>query len=85
MDQVDEVGCFAGVYAGCGEMERLGFGALGLLLGDCAGLNHRIEHQVAALDGAVGMVEWIEVAGTLNDAGEHRALGQIELVTSLPK
>jgi hypothetical protein len=60
-------------------MQRLGLGALGLVLGDGAGLHHRVEHQVAALDGAVGMAEGIEVAGALNDAGEHGALGQIEL------
>ena len=40
MNQVDEVGCLAGVYAGFREMERLSFGALGLLLGDGAGFHH---------------------------------------------
>jgi hypothetical protein len=77
--QVDEVGRFAGVHAGRGQMQRLGLGALGLVLGDGAGLDHRIEHQVAALDGAVGMAEGIEVVGPLNDAGQQRALGQVEL------
>ena len=61
-------------------MQRLGLGALGLLLGDGAGLDHRVEHQVAPLDGAVGMAEGIEVVRALNDAGQHRALGQVELL-----
>ena len=85
MYQVDEVGRLAGVYAGFGEMERLGLGALGLFLGNGAGFDHRIEHQVTALDGAVGMVEGVEVAGPLNDAGQESALGQIELIDVLAK
>ena len=60
-------------------MQRLGLGALGLVLGDGAGLDHRIEHQVAPLDGAVGMAEGIEVIGPLNHARQQRAFGQIEL------
>ena len=79
MHQIDEVRRFAGIHAGGGEMQRLGLGALGLFLGDGAGLDHGIEHQVAALDGAVGMAIGIEVAGALNDAGEESALGQVEL------
>ena len=79
MNQVDEVGRLAGVDAGVDEMQRLGLGALGLILGDGAGFDHGVEHQVAALDGALGMAEGIEVVGPLDDAGEQRALGQIEL------
>ena len=77
--QIDEVGRLAGVHAGRDQMQRLGLGALGLILGDCAGLDHRIEHQVAPLDGAVRMTEGIEVVGALNDAGQQCALGQVEL------
>ena len=85
VDQVDEVGRLAGIDAGRGKMQRLGLGALGLVLGDGAGLDHGVEHQVAALDGALRMAEGREVVGTLDHAGQQGALGQIELATSLPK
>ena len=60
-------------------MQRFGLGAFGLFLVDGAGLNHRIQHQVAPINGAVGMTKRIEVAGPLNNARKHGALGQIEL------
>ena len=60
-------------------MERLGLGALRLLLGDGAGFDHGVEDEVAALDGAVGMAVGREVVGPLDHAGEQRAFGEIEL------
>ena len=79
VDQVDEVGSFAGVDAGGGEMQRLGLGALRLLLGDGAGFHHRVQHQVAALNGAVRMAVRREVVGPLDHAGQQRAFGEIKL------
>ena len=80
VDEVDEVGCFAGVDAGGGEVERLLFGAFGLVAGDGAGFDHGIEHEIAAFDGAVGVAEGSEVVGPLDHAGEHGAFGEIELL-----
>ncbi len=77
--QVDKVRRFAGIHAAGHQMQRLRLGALGLLLGDGAGFHHRVQHQVAPLDGALRMAEGIEAVGPLNDAGQQRALGQIEL------
>ena len=79
VDQVDEVGRFAGVDVGRSEVERLGLGALGFAGGDGFGLDHGVEDEVAALHGAVGMAVGIEVAGPLDDAGEQGALGEVEL------
>ncbi len=55
-------------------MARVGFGG-----GDGAGLDHGVEDEVAALDGAVGMAVGVEVVGALDDAGEQGALGEVEL------
>ena len=71
VDEVDEVGGFAGVDVGRSEADGLGFGALGFGGGDGAGLDHGVEDEVAALDGAVGMAVGVEVAGALDDAGEQ--------------
>ena len=64
-------------------MQRLSLGAFRLLFGDGAGLHHRVQHQVAALDGALRMAEGIEVVRALDDARQHGALGQIELADIL--
>ena len=77
--QIDKVGRFAFVHAGRDQMQRLSLGGLGLILGDGAGLDHRVQHQVAPLDGALGMTEGIQAAGALDEPGEQSALGQVEL------
>ena len=61
------------------QVQRLGLGVLRLLLGDGAGFHHRVEDQVAALDGAVRMAVGREVIGPLDHAGQQRAFGEIEL------
>ena len=60
-------------------MQRLGLGSFRLFLGDRAGLHHRIQHQVAALDRSVGMAEGIQPVRALDDACQQRALRQIQL------
>ena len=79
LDQIDEVRRFAGIYAAQRQVERLpALARSALVLCDSdAGFDHGVEHQVAALDGAVGMVKRIEIAGPLDDAGEHGGLSQI--------
>ena len=81
--QVDEVGRFACVHAGRDQMQWLSLGVLGLLLGNGAGLDHRVEHQVAPLDRAFGMAVGIQAAGALDQPGEQRALRQVELADIL--
>ena len=87
VDQVDEVGRFAGIDAGRGKMQRLGLGALGLVLGDVTGFDHGVENQVAAFDGALRMAERArEVVGTLESCPASRALSaRSSCLTSLPK
>src|ERR1700721_3771635 len=79
VNQVDKIRRLAGVDGGVGQMQGLGFGALGLVFGDGAGLYHGIEHKITSLDGALGMVKRVEGAGPLNNAGKKSAFGQIEL------
>ena len=79
VDEIDEVGGFAGVDVGRSEAKGLGLGAAGFGGGDGAGLDHGVEDDVAALHGALGVAVGIEVAGALDHAGEQGALGEIEL------
>ena len=76
VDEIDEVGGFAGVDVGRSEAEGLGFGAAGFGGGDGAGLDHGVEDEVAALHGALGMAVGIEVAGALDHAGEQGGFGE---------
>ncbi len=85
VDEVDEVGRFAGVDVGGGETEGLGFGAGGLGCGDGAGLDHGVEDDVAAVDGALGVAIGVEAAGALDHAGEERASAVSSCLRSLPK
>src|ERR1700739_1895202 len=66
-------------------MQRFVLGVLGLLLVDGASFNHRVQYEVAPLNGAIRVAKWIEVVGPLDDAGKHRALSQIQLLNILAK
>jgi len=55
--QVHKVRRLAGVHALRRQVQRLGLGALRLVLGDGAGFHHRVQHQVAPVDGPVRMAE----------------------------
>ena len=79
VDEIDEVGSFAGVDVGRSEVEGLGLGALGLGCGDGSGFDHGVEDEVAALHGALGVTVGVAVVGVLDEAGEERALGRFEL------
>jgi len=79
VNEIDEVGCFAGVDVGRGEAKGLGLGAAGFGGGDGAGLDHGIEDEVAALHGTLGMLVGREVVGPLDHASEESGLGEIEL------
>ncbi len=83
MDEVDEVGRFAGVDVGRGEANGLGLGAGGFGGGEGAGFDHGVEDEVAALDGALGVTVGVEAAGALDDAGDQGALGGVELAEVL--
>ena len=79
VDEVDEVGGFAGVDVGRSETEGLGLGAGGFAGSDGAGFDHGVEHEVAALHGALGMAVGVQAVGAVDDAGEEGALGGVEL------
>ncbi len=79
VDEVDEVGGFAGVDVGRGEAKGLGFSAAGFGGGDGAGLDHGVEDEVAALHGALGVLVGREVVGALNHAGQQGGFGEIQL------
>ncbi len=79
VDEVNEVGRFAGVDVGLGEAEGFGFGAGRFGFGDAAGLDHGVEDEVAALHGAVGMTVRIAVAGVLEEGSEEGILGEVKL------
>ncbi len=83
VDEVDEVGSLGGVDVGGREVEGLGLGAVGLFACDGAGLDHGVEDDVAAGDGALGMDVGIAVAGNLDEAGDERALGEVEMAEVL--
>ena len=83
VDEVDEVGRFAGVDVGSGEAEGLGLGAGGFGCGDGAGLDHGVEDDVAALHGALWVAVGVEAAGALDHAGEQGAVGEVELLEVL--
>ncbi len=86
MHQIDKVWRFAFIDARKSQMQGLCLGGFGLLLGDCARFNHGIENKVAALNGAVGVAEWIQATGALDETGEQRAFRQAgNWRTSLPK
>ena len=80
VDEIDEVGSFAGVDVGWSEAEGFGFGAAGFAGGDGAGFDHGVEDDVAAFHGALGMAVGIEASGRLDGAGEECALGEVELL-----
>ena len=61
------------------EVERLGLGLFGLLLGDLASFDHRVQHQIAALYGPLRMTIRIEIAGMLDHSRKQRALRQVQL------
>ncbi len=79
VDKIDEVGSFAGVDVGGCEAERLGFGSGGFSCGDGTGLDHGVEDDVAAGEGAFGMTIGIEAAGALDHASEEGCLGGVDL------
>jgi hypothetical protein len=60
-------------------MQRLRLGAFCLVFGNGSGLNHRVEHEVAALDGAVGVANRREIVGPLDHPGEECAFRQVKL------
>ncbi len=83
--QVHKVRRLAGIHAARRQMQRLLLGGLRLLLGNRAGLHHRVQHQVAPIDRAVGMPEGAQPIRALDDACQQRALRQVELAHILAK
>ena len=82
VDEIDEVGSFAGVDVGRSEAKRFGLGACGLAGGDGAGFDHGVEDDVAALHGALGMTVGIAIAGVLDRCRRGvRTLREVELLT----
>ena len=80
VDEVDEVGGFAGVDVWRGEAEGFGLCGLRLTGGDGAGFDHGFEDYVAALHGALGMAVGVEASGGLDGAGEECTFGEVELL-----
>ncbi len=79
VDEVDEVGGFAGVDVGRCEAKGFGLGARGFAGCDGAGFDHGVEDDVAALHGALRMAVGIQSSGRLNGAGEQGTLCEVEL------
>ena len=77
-DEVDEVRRF-GFERALHDRERLTRGAIGDVLRDVPGIDHRLEHHVSALAASVGIVERRERRGRLDDAGNRRGLGKREV------
>ena len=77
---VDEIRSVAGLYIRRRELQRRGFGLVGLLPSDGVGFHHRVEHQVAALQSALGMPVGRKVARPLNDARQQRGFGQRDVL-----
>ena len=78
------------------EVRRLGSSArativsgsrrpLGGVRADEAGVGHRLQDDVAALLGALGIAERRQARRRLDDAGDRRRLGERDVATSLPK
>ena len=67
-------------WAGCGSSRRLWSLTLSaFLLGDDAQLGHPVEHHVATLERALGVVGRVERRGVLHEAGQDRGLVEVEL------
>ncbi len=62
------------------EAEAIALGLGGLRVGDDLELGHPVEHDVAALERAVGRVRRVVAGGVLHQAGEHRGLTQVQVV-----
>ena len=77
-DEVDEVGRLV-VDGQRDHPERLARGALGHVRRQVLLVRHRPQHDVPALDGALGMGERRVQPRALNDAGNERRLGQREV------
>ena len=77
VDEIDEVGGFAGFDVGGGEVEGLGLGAGGFGGGEGSGLDHGVEDEVAAFHGALGVAVGIAVAGVLEERGEKSVVGGV--------
>src|SRR5581483_5913999 len=72
-----------GLHVGRGELERRGLGAIGLLAVDGAGFDHRVQHQVAAIEGAFRVPVRIQIARPLHHAGKQRGFRQSEALQVL--
>jgi hypothetical protein len=83
VDEVDEVRSFARVDVGRGKAERFSFGAVCLIGGDGACLDHGVEDKIAALHSALRMAIGIQSCGRLDGAGEEGTLCGIELLQIL--
>ncbi len=69
---VDEIGRVAGFHVRRGELQRCGLGLLRLLARDGVGIDHGIEHQIAALESTLRMAIRRQAARSLNNAREQR-------------
>ena len=74
-DEVDEVRRF-GFERALDDDERLVSGAVGDVLRDVAGVDHRLQHDVAPLLAAGRVVERRQRRRRLEDAGDRRRFGQ---------
>ncbi len=79
LHQVDEIRSIAGLNVRRSQLQRSGFGGVGLCAGDGAGLNHRVEHEVAPLQCTLGMPIRRKIAGPLDDAGNQRAFRKAQV------
>ena len=58
----------------------MAFSCVGLLVGDHAELGHPVEHDVATLEGPVGVVGRVEAGRVLDQPGQHGRLAPVEVL-----
>ena len=73
-NHIHEIRSIARLNVGRSEFQRRGF--IGLLPRDDAGFNHRLNHDIAAFEGALGMAIGRKIAGCLDQSGEQRGFRQ---------
>ena len=81
-DEVDEVRRF-GFERALDDGERLVRGAVGGVLRDVAGVDHRLQHDVAPLLAALRVVERRQRRRRLDDAGDRRRFGERDVADVL--
>ncbi len=82
-NQVDEIGRIARLDVRRRQFQRYRLGAIGVVALDRAGVHHRFQHQISAVERALRMAIGRKIAGRLHQAGKQGRLRQGEIVKVL--